>query len=190
MCAGTLRPHGRQMDAAGEQAGASAASTGTGWQALPIVSQGADDTETPSTPTRVKQMLKRGVVKFKEVSFSSARAVIAQTQFPHGLPISDAYSTGLGSVTSISIVHTFCIPMYMLHAPHSAFTLHAPRIHLSRQTAFSSGRATRNEHTKRLLPKSRDHIWKCCIAGCSISAARGSAIHHGHLQPTPGTFAA
>lgn len=71
VCAGTLRPQGRQTHVAGEQAGASAASNGTGWQAPPIVFQGADDPETPSTPTRVKQLLKRGVVKFKEVSISS-----------------------------------------------------------------------------------------------------------------------
>ena len=71
MCAGTLRPRGRQTDTAGEQAGASAAAAGTGWQAPPIVFHGADDTDTPSTPTRVKQLLRRGVVKFKEASFFS-----------------------------------------------------------------------------------------------------------------------
>ncbi len=163
MCAGTLRPHGRQTNAAGEQAGASAAAAGTGWQPPPIVFQGADDTDIPSTPTRVKQLLKRGVVKFKEVSFSSARAVIAQTQCPHGLPTSDAYNTGLGSITSTSTVHTSCI----LCTCCILLTLHAPRIHLSRQTAYSSGHETRTEYTNRLLPQAMMEVL-CCRLRCQL----------------------
>ena len=66
--AGTLRPQGRQADTAGEQAAQTASPAGTAWQAPPLVFHGADDVDTPSTPTKVKQLLKKGVVKFKEVS--------------------------------------------------------------------------------------------------------------------------
>jgi len=150
VCAGTLRPHGRQTDAAAEQAGASAAAAGTGWQPPPIVFQGADDTETPSTPTRVKQLLKRGVVKFKEVSFCSGgtdQSCDCTNPVPKWhLPASDAYGTTLAASLALSTVHTSCIPIYMLHTSHTAYTLHAPRIHLYRLTACSSGHATRIEH--------------------------------------------
>ncbi|KAL0042783.1 hypothetical protein WJX79_011021 [Trebouxia sp. C0005] len=88
----TLRPRGRQTDSAGEQAGTSAAPAGTGWQAPPIVFRGADDTETPSTPTRVKQLLKRGVVKFKEAAVSA-------------LPVAQPFTMGTSSPTQEPLLH-------------------------------------------------------------------------------------
>ncbi len=74
--AGTLRLPGKQssLGSEGEQAGGLGR---TAWQAPPIVFRGADDTEAPSTPTRVRQFLKRGVVKFKEVSLLTALSDVA-----------------------------------------------------------------------------------------------------------------
>ncbi|DBA93880.1 TPA: hypothetical protein ACH3X3_013925 [Trebouxia sp. C0006] len=93
----TLRPQGRQTHVAGEQAGASAASNGTGWQAPPIVFQGADDPETPSTPTRVKQLLKRGVVKFKEAAVSA-------------LPVAQPFTMGTSSPPQEPLLHEGSAP--------------------------------------------------------------------------------
>ena len=62
--AGTMRPKGR-LSGAGEQAQVSPGGTGTVWQQPSITLQ---DSETMNTPTRVRQFLKKGVVKFQEVS--------------------------------------------------------------------------------------------------------------------------
>ena len=62
--AGTMRPKGR-LSAAGGQAQVSPGGTGIVWQQPSITLQ---DSETTNTPTRVRQFLKKGVVKFQEVS--------------------------------------------------------------------------------------------------------------------------
>ena len=62
--AGTMRPKGR-LTGAGEQAQVSPGGTGLVWQQPATTLQ---DSETSNTPTRVRQFLKKGVVKFQEVS--------------------------------------------------------------------------------------------------------------------------
>lgn len=64
--AGTMRPKGRQSGTGG-QTSISPGGTGTVWQEPSITLQ---DSETTDTPTRVRQFLKKGVVKFQEVSQS------------------------------------------------------------------------------------------------------------------------
>lgn len=62
--AGTMRPKGR-TSGAGEHAQVSPGGTGIVWQQPSVT---LPDSETTNTPTRVRQFLKKGVVKFQEVS--------------------------------------------------------------------------------------------------------------------------
>ena len=70
--AGTMRPQGRQSVFAGQAGPNSPGQAGAAWLQPPRVFQGSDVSETASTPTRVRQFLKKGVVKFQEVSLSNA----------------------------------------------------------------------------------------------------------------------
>lgn len=77
--AGTMRPKGR-LTGAGEQAQVSPGGTGLVWQQPSTTLQ---DSETSNTPTRVRQFLKKGVVKFQEVSLphESLQGGFAVAQF-------------------------------------------------------------------------------------------------------------
>lgn len=65
--AGTLRPKGRQSGVGGQAGQISPGASGIVWQAPLLTLQGLPGNETTSTPTRVRQFLKKGVVKFQEV---------------------------------------------------------------------------------------------------------------------------
>lgn len=67
-----MRPQGRQSIVAGQAGPSSPGQAGANWLQSPLAFQGSDISETASTPTRVKQFLKKGVVKFQEVSLKAS----------------------------------------------------------------------------------------------------------------------
>lgn len=73
--AGTMRPKGRQSGAGG-QTQVSPGGTGIVWQEPSITLQ---DSAAADTPTRVRQFLKKGVVKFQEVSHLLHTSFAART---------------------------------------------------------------------------------------------------------------
>ncbi|KAL3144165.1 hypothetical protein ABBQ32_003949 [Trebouxia sp. C0010 RCD-2024] len=73
----TLRPKGRQSGAEGQAGQTSPDAAGTGWQEPPLTCQDDPGSETTSTPTRVRQFLKKGVVKFQEAA-ASVTSVVGQ----------------------------------------------------------------------------------------------------------------
>lgn len=80
--AGTMRPKGRQSGAGG-QTQISPGGTGVVWQEPSITLQ---DSETTNTPTRVRQFLKKGVVKFQEVSYPPCMSVCSHNSQWHHSP--------------------------------------------------------------------------------------------------------
>lgn len=80
--AGTMRPKGRQSGAGG-QTQISPGGTGVVWQEPSITLQ---DSETTNTPTRVRQFLKKGVVKFQEVSYPPCMSVCTHNSQWHHSP--------------------------------------------------------------------------------------------------------
>ena len=81
--AGTMRPKGRQSGAGG-QTQISPGGTGVVWQEPSITLQ---DSETTDTPTRVRQFLKKGVVKFQEVSQLQHMSLCSQNLQWHHTPL-------------------------------------------------------------------------------------------------------
>ncbi|KAL3154680.1 hypothetical protein ABBQ38_011229 [Trebouxia sp. C0009 RCD-2024] len=73
----TLRPKGRQSGVEGQAGPTSPDATGTGWQEPSMSFQDLPGSETTSTPTRVRQFLKKGVVKFQEAA-ASVSSVVGQ----------------------------------------------------------------------------------------------------------------
>lgn len=63
-----MRPKGRQSGAGGQAGQISPGGTGTVWEEPPIMFQSPNGSGTTNTPTRVRQLLKKGVVKFQEVN--------------------------------------------------------------------------------------------------------------------------